>query len=199
MPINGIAITSVAIGSLLIWSGVKGWNLLNTAGELITGKVPSGSNVNQLSYAELNLSAVTLGGTPATGSAIADDALKYTGHAYSFGGAPGKNGQNPWDCSSFVNWVIGHDFKHAIPGYGSGQYDGSVHGPPTGSWAIWPGLQHITASQVQAGDLIVWAGHMGIATSNTEMISALNSKLGTIVSSIAGFGNGPLLAYGRLK
>jgi cell wall-associated NlpC family hydrolase len=128
---------------------------------------------------------------------MADKALTYKGHAYAYGGAPGKNGTDPWDCSSMYNWVIGHDFNHAIPG--ASNYDGSSHGPPTGSWGIWPGLQHIQSNEVQAGDLIVWVGHMGMAISNTQMISALNSNLGTLVTPIAGYGNGPLLCYGRLK
>jgi len=199
MPINGVALTAVASGSILIWSGIKGWNLTQTVGEVITGKVPTGSNVNLLTAPNSGGGGGANSAIGFTNSQVANDALQYAGHAYSFGGAPGKNGTNPWDCSSFVNWVVGHDLHGAIPGYGPGQYDGSVHGPPTGSWAVWPGMAHISASQVQAGDIIVWAGHMGIAVNNQEMISALNSRLGTKVTPIAGNGNGPLLAYGRLK
>ncbi len=195
MPINGIALSSVAAGSLLVWSGLKGWSLLQTFGEVITGKVPSGSDVNTLAAANSNI----IGSSVATSSALANDFMQYQGHAYSYGGAPGKNGTNPWDCSSAINWVVGHDGKRAIPGYGPGQYDGSSHGPPTGSWGIWPGLQHISASQLQAGDLIVWTGHMGMAISNTQMISALDSRDKTKITPIAGYGNGPLLCYGRLK
>lgn len=196
MPINGIALGSVACGSILLWSGIKGWNVTKTVGEILTGQVPSGSDVNVLTAAT---SGGISGGSIATSSAIANDAQKYIGHAYTFGGAPGKDGQSNWDCSSFCNWVIGHDAGRAIPGYGPGQYDGSVHGPPTGSWGIWPGLAHIQLNQLAAGDLIVWAGHMGIAVSNTNMISALNSREGTKVTPIAGYGNGPILCYGRLK
>lgn len=196
MPINGVALSSVAIGSVLIWSGIKGWNLTQTFGEVITGKVPSGTEVYPLTSASDGTSGSSSSGS-ATG--IAADATAHIGHAYSYGGAPGKDGKSPWDCSSMVNWIVGHDAGKAIPGYGPGKYDGSVHGPPTGSWGIWPGLQHISASQLQANDIIVWAGHMGIAVSNTEMVSALNGTLGTLRTKIAGYGNGPLLCYGRLK
>lgn len=197
MPINGVALSSVSIGSLLIWSGIKGWNLTATAGQLLTGKVPSGTNANPLTAPGSvgGSGALALG---ATSSALANDFQKYIGHKYVYGGAPGNNGQNGWDCSSAINWVVGHDAGRAIPGYAAGKYDGSAHGPPTGLWGVWPGLQHISASQVQAGDIIVWTGHMGMAVSNTSMISALNSQAGTVVTPIQGYGNGPLLCYGRL-
>src|SRR5260370_16095299 len=193
MPINGIALTSIATGSLLIWSGIKGWSLLATAGQVISGKAPSGTDVNPLSVpgGSNNLQGFTV-------SNLANDALTYQGHVYKYGGAPGKDGKSPWDCSSFINWVVGHDGHRAIPGINAGQYDGSSHGPPTGAWGVWPGLQHIKQSDLQPGDLIVWTGHMGMAVSSTMMVSALNSQKGTLQTPIAGYGNGPLLAYGRL-
>lgn len=192
MPVNGVALSSVAIGSVLLWSGIKGWNLSKTIGEIISGKPPAGSNENLLT-APNGSSANAVG---FTASGVANDALQYQGHSYSYGGAPGKNGQNPWDCSSFVNWVVGHDSKKAIPGYGAGQYDGSVHGPPTGSWLAW--VTHISQSNAQAGDLVIGATHMGIVIGPNQMISALNSHLGTKITPIAGYFTGPIV-YGRLK
>jgi cell wall-associated NlpC family hydrolase len=195
VPINGVALSSVAIGSVLVWSGVKGWNLSRTMGEIITGKAPTGSEVNVLAAPDNSA-----GGSSATGftaNGIANDFLQYQGHAYSYGGAPGKNGTNPWDCSSSVNWVVGHDSGRAIPGYGPGQYDGTVHGPPTGSWMAWPGMTHISASEAQAGDIVVSVTHMGIVLGPNQMISALNSNLKTRITPIAGYISGEI--YGRLK
>lgn len=189
--INGIAVTSIGIGSLLVWSGIKGWSLLATVGDVIGGKKPNGTEQYTLASKSSNAS----GGSPI---GVVNTALSYVGHGYTYGGAPGKDGKGNWDCSSFINWVVGHDQKMAIPGYGAGQYDGSVHGPPTGAWGIWPGLKHIQRNQVQAGDLIVWTGHMGMAVDNMHMVSALNSKDGTLETPIAGNGNGPILCYGRL-
>jgi hypothetical protein len=201
----------------LIWSSIKGWSILGTIGDIIAGKKPSQqfqyplTNPNDPTLL-LGLAGVASGnagpllGGKGSGTAaipggiagIASDALRYKGHAYRFGGAPGTNGSNPWDCSSFVNWVVGHDEKMAIPGYGPGKYNGSVHGPPTGSWAAWPGLKRISRSQVGPGDIIVWLDHMGIAISNTEMISAQNPANATRIGPIDGGGNGPLLKMGRL-
>jgi hypothetical protein len=193
--LNGVALSSIAAGSLLMWSGVKGWSLLATLGEVISGKKPSEPE-------SVILTSGTSGSSGSAGIAaggLAGLAVQYIGHAYLFGGAPGKDGTRPWDCSSFVNWLVSVKMGKAIPGYSAGKYDGSVHGPPTGSWGMWPGLQHISASQLQAGDLIVWTGHMGIAVSNTTMVSALDSRDGTKETPIKGFGNGPLMCYGRLS
>ena len=120
----------------------------------------------------------------ASGNSIASIAAGYKGHCYSYGGAPGTSGKNCWDCSSFCNWVIGHDAGQSIPGYGPGKYTGAVHGPPTGSWLAFG--QSVSKNNMQAGDVIVWLTHMGIYLGGGQMISALNSKLGTQVTSIAG-------------
>ena len=189
MPINGVALSSVSIGGILLWSGIKGWNVTRTVGQIISGQAPKGADENVLTAPD------SANATGFTSSGIANYALQFQGHAYSFGGAPGKNGQNPWDCSSFANWVYSKT-GHAIPGYSSGQYDGSVHGPPTGAWLAW--MKHITANQAQAGDVVVSATHMGIVLGPNQMVSALNSKLGTKITPINGYFSGPIF-YGRAK
>lgn len=197
MTINGRAAVAIAAGTLFVWSGVKGWSILGTAGDLLTGKKPEGVDL----YPLLNTDAPPAGSTGAvagnTPSAIANTALQYRGHAYRFGGAPGADGSQPWDCSSFCNFVIGVKLGGAIPGYGAGKYTGSSHGPATGNWVIWNGLRTIQASEVQAGDIIIWGGHMGIAVSNTQLVSALNPNEGTRVTNIQGTAPGPILRYGR--
>jgi cell wall-associated NlpC family hydrolase len=52
-------------------------------------------------------------------------------------------------------------------------------------------------ANAQAGDVVVWANHMGIAIGGGQMVSALNPSLKTRVTPIQGYGNGPLLAVGR--
>jgi cell wall-associated NlpC family hydrolase len=120
--------------------------------------------------------------------------MKYVGHPYTYGGAPGTDGANGWDCSSFVNWVLGHDLQMTLPGSTRPGYTGTSHGPVVLQYATWSKATTIPASEVEAGDLCVWVGagaggHIGIAQSPTTMISALNPALGTIVTPIAG--NGP--------
>ena len=195
MAYNGRALTAIGIGSLLVWSGVKGWSVLATIGDAISGTKPKQSVAYPLQ---------TIGGQSAvTGDApdgIAGIAMQYVGHAYRFGGAPGTDGSKPWDCSSFVNYVVGVKAQMAIPGNGPGKYTGTTHGPPTGVWAAWTGMGTVKRSQVQAGDILLWLGHMGIATGHDTMISALNPKIGTKTQQIdSGVGRGPLMRIGRLR
>lgn len=131
---------------------------------------------------------------------IAQDAMKYAGHGYTFGGVP-ANGQ--WDCSSFVNMVVGMDLGMAIPGINAGQYKGTTHGPVVMDWATWTGAT--TVSSPQTDDLCIWPGfgalgHIGIATDSQHMISALDPQYGTTQTPISG--NGPAgvpVIYRRLN
>jgi len=207
MPVNGRALTATSIGLLFIWSGVKGWSVLGTIGDAITGKKPEqpvaypleisyGEAVGTAARTGLEAGAAELSGRNAD---IASVALQYVGHAYRFGGAPGPDGSKPWDCSSFVNYVVGVKLRRAIPGNAPGKYTGNTHGPPTGVWAAWSGMRTVQRSQVQAGDILLWVGHMGIATGPNSMISALNPNKGTRTQTInSGVGRGPLVRIGRL-
>lgn len=196
MAYNGRALSATGIGILFIWSGIKGWSVLATIGDLITGHKPAEAVAYPLTIA--GSSAANALGQVADGTAAAI-ATQYVGHAYHFGGAPGKSGQNPWDCSSFVNFVVGIKMGRAIPGFGPGKYNGSVHGPPTGVWAAWNGMDYIKRADVRAGDILVWGAHMGIATSNTQYVSAHSPKIGTTVTAIPARGLGPLVRIGRLR
>lgn len=195
--INGKAFVAVAAGILFVWSGIKGWSILGVLGDVITGTKPSGSGPT---YPIGSTETGGSGGNPGAASgSIAATALEYDGHAYHFGGAPGTDGKSPWDCSSMVNYVVGVRHGLAIPGNGPGKYTGSSHGPPTGTWGVWPGLSRVSRAEVQAGDIIVWVGHMGIAISNSDYMSALNPRTTTKVRPIDGGHSGPLMIYGRLK
>ena len=112
----------------------------------------------------------------ATGSAIADDALKYKGAGYVWGGNASKVGD--WDCSSFVSYVLGHDLGKPLPGghWGDPGFPPGSHGPTTIQYMVYG--SSISRDQVAAGDLIVWNTHIGIAISNTEMVSAQDPQLG---------------------
>lgn len=205
MPkINGIALAAAGTGAIFLWSGIKGGGVLANLQDLIKGEPPKSTGANPIDTGpgSVVVPDAPLGGT-ATGQQIATDALAYQGHCYSFGGAPGTNGRGCWDCSSFVNWVVGHDLRLAIPGYGPGKYDGSVHGPTTLSWLAWigTGVTHIPLKDAGAGDIACWQTHMGIMTGPDSMISAQTPSSGTQVATgnIAGFMPGEVLFVLRLK
>ena len=183
--VQGIAVAATLAGGVLVWSGIRGWSVTGTLRDLITGVDPTGQGqADPISGTAAGGDGG--GGGVTSGSAIATQALTYVGHPYLYGGAPGADGKHPWDCSSFINWVIGHDIGLAIPGYKPGKYDGTAHGPPTGSWLIWSGCRTVKRADIQAGDLIVWPTHIGIATSPTEMVSALSHAAGTVTSTFHG-------------
>jgi len=175
------------IGALLLWSGVSGKKWSVVARDLIAGKDPSTAPGNPIAGtpASALASATSVPGN-ATGSSIADDAMQYVGHSYSYGGAPGASGTNPWDCSSFVNWVLGHDLGMTLPGASKAGYNGASHGPNTISYLSWSGAETVghSGASAQAGDLCVWQTHMGIATGRNQMISAHDKVERTTVTSI---------------
>lgn len=122
---------------------------------------------------------------------IVSAALRYNGAGYQFGGSP-ASGIGHWDCSSFVNWVVGNDCRMGIPGYPAGAYHGQTHGPVVVDWTAWSGASKISGAP-SPGDIAIWPGigalgHMGIVTGPNQMISALNSRLGTKVTPISGYG-----------
>lgn len=192
-------------GAYLLWFGTKYWRGQGPAvwpsypiksvlqGHGLPPPQPAPSSADQVTAYESTLgaqiaaqeSAVTTspGGGTTTGAAIVQDAMRYVGNPYKWGGA------NPsgWDCSGFCNWVIGHDLSLSIPGLPRGtQFDGQNHGPDVAQWLAWSGVAHV-AGPPEPGDLVCWGPnfHMGIATSATDMISALNPRQGTAITPIA--------------
>ena len=181
MAIPGLPVAFIAGGALLAWSGIYNQTLTSALGSLLKGNAPTPGP-------QVQISVPTSGSVTTTNSAVANDALKYVGNKYVWGGAPGTTVgvDGGTDCSGFVNMVVGRDLKQAIPGYGAGAFNGSAHGPSTVSWLAWGGVSGIQQSELQAGDLVVWETHMGIALGNGQMISALDTNDGVKVTTIAG-------------
>lgn len=195
-----MAVAATAGGAVLIWSGIKGHKVTDTLRSVVSGQRPAGTTdlpITDTGVLVASAGAAGQGGAAgATGSAIADDALRYAGKGYVWGGAPAKGAGN-WDCSSFANWVIGHDLGQPIPGYRAGAYDGRVHGPTTVQWLIYGTAVKGGAAAAQPGDLCVWQTHMGIATGGGSMISALNPRLGTRQTTIAAGAPGAEMLFVR--
>lgn len=138
-----------------------------------------------------------------SGNQIAADALRYRGAGYVFGGNASRPGL--WDCSSFVSYVLGHDLKLALPGgrWGSPGEPPGTHGPTVDSYAGWKGAVTVHAPGAR-GDLVCFVGagangHMGIVLGPDQMVSALDSASGTLVTPITGYGPpGAPIVYRRV-
>jgi cell wall-associated NlpC family hydrolase len=185
MSMKPASIAYVTVGGLLVFSGIKGSTISDTIKAVLQGNLTV-ENTEPLSNA--NATVVTAGAIQGsvTGSAIATDALQYQGHAYLYGGAPGPTGMNPWDCSSFVSYILGHDMHLSIPGglWATITANGSQHGPTTTDYLAWSQASTIPLASAQAGDLAVWSTHIGICLNSSQMISALNPNLTTAVTGI---------------
>ena len=137
-----------------------------------------------------------------TGDQIASDALRWRGQGYVFGGDASRPGL--WDCSSFVSWVLGHDLKLPLPGgkWGAPGFPPNSHGPVVTSYADWKGA--ITVQSPARGDLVCFVGtgaegHIGIVLGPDQMMSALDSSQGTLITPITGYGPpGAPIVYRRV-
>lgn len=128
-----------------------------------------------------------------SGPAIAAAALRYNGQGYVYGGTGARPGD--WDCSSFFSFVVGHDLGMTLPGGTWAQVtaNGTVHGPVVLTYSTWGGAVNVPAASMAPGDMVCWpglgtGGHMGIVTGYNQMISALDSTQGTLVTPIDGYG-----------
>lgn len=192
--LSGLALAELAAGGILVYTGIYALPVGYTLRSLLTGKLPktSPTGANLLSSVETSDLSATGGttssftGSPASNSTLANYASTFVGHRYIYGGASNPN--TGWDCSSFVSYCLGH-FNIAIPGgsWASVTNNGKSHGPTVASYVLWGGASTISKSQVIAGDLILYPPdtHMGIATSNTEFVSAEDPADGTGIAPMS--------------
>jgi len=194
-----IPVLMILIGGYVAWFGVhyfradQKWptdpikSVLTTGQPTLVSYAEKNDQDAQLSayVSQYSGAAAGAGAAAAAGAnSIATDAQQYVGTGYVWGGNASKVGD--WDCSSFVSYVLGHDLGMALPGgrWGDPGFPPNAHGPTTGSYALYG--TPINAADVQAGDLVVWSSHMGIATDGQHVVSARDEKEGVGVDTIAG-------------
>lgn len=193
MPIPGIAVASTATGLIFLWSAIKGASLSATLRDLISGKQPTGTNVNPVTVAAPGtLGAAAgiaaggaappgfsasqlgaLGGAPgAKAQAILTRAAAHKGQPYCFGGGHSGNpcAASCTDCSGYVSCVLNEV--------------GAMHGSmATGGLA---GIgKSVPYSARLPGDIIVWnggsgGGHCGIIIDGSTMWNNPCTKCGGV-------------------
>lgn len=106
----------------------------------------------------------------AKGKAIVEYAKKFVGQRYVWGGT--WNGELPYtgtDCSGFVQGVFKH---HGI----------NLTRTTYTQWADKKTYTLVNENNIQAGDLVMYDGHVGILTGNgNEIVHAKGSKYGVVV------------------
>ena len=112
------------------------------------------------------------GTSTVTGTAIVNYAKSFVGKKYVWGGT--WNGELPYtgtDCSGFVQGV----FKH---------FGIKLTRTTTTQWADKSSYTLVSTSDIRAGDLVMYDGHVGILTGNgTEIVHAKGSKYGIVIDS----------------
>lgn len=200
MAVNGTAIAALGAGAILLMSSLHGWKISGTIQDLLTGVNPNTqANANPIDAGMTYEAAMNAGeGAAGNASNVVNYALQYRGGKYGWGqsGPPGT----PVDCSGLVNYAVGKQFGLPIPGYANGNYSG--HGPVTQQWYVWNGAATVPSNQMQAGDLVCFLTHMGIAINGVSMISALDTAQGVQVTSVAAgtpAGEGALMKIRRMN
>lgn len=183
MALSGVAAGTLAVGGLLVWSGLKGSSVLGALQDVIGGKQPSGSNAYPI-----DITAATGAGTTssqsligtASGNQIVAIAASYKGKCYSMGGGHGAPcAGNCWDCSGYVSCVLNK----------AGVMKGTM---ATGGLAGW-GVG-VTYANRQPGDIIVWnggtgGGHTGIIIDGSHMWNNPCTKCGGVQISSYPYGS----------
>jgi len=191
-------VIAIGVGSLFVYSGVRGFSILKSAQNLIQGTTPmAGQQTNLL--AQPGNAADPYGGgqlgKPGPTGSLAGIAESFIGKlTYHFGGPPPMG---TVDCSSFASKCLA---LAGISNPGGSPYDPRSHGPTTLSYLSWNGAKTIghDASVAQAGDLCVWQTHMGIAMGDGTMVSARDPAEGVGRDQIAGDMPGEFLFVRRV-
>lgn len=108
--------------------------------------------------------AKSTGGTK-SGRAIADYGLQFVGNPYVYGGTSLTNGA---DCSGFTQSVY-KNFGISLPRSSSSQ----------ASWGT-----AVDYSDIQPGDLVCYAGHVGISIGGGQIVHASSAKTGIKTSPV---------------
>jgi len=154
--VSGVAVGLVAGGAYLVYAGITDTPLLTGLRSLLKGQaLPAPST--QPGVTGQTITSATTQASFGRGAELAAAARKYLGRPYRTGGTFAGSGGG--DCSGLVYRAM-HDLGYGIPRLVSFQY-------PTVRWA-----HNIGRADIRTGDLCVYAGHIGIAVSNTQMVEA---------------------------
>jgi cell wall-associated NlpC family hydrolase len=191
--ISGVALGMATAGGILMYFAINNIPMLDGLRSLVKGKIPTGATTGAskgvaaalagiASKAQSTADAASSAGSPTsqfastTGQKIADDARKYLGVPYVWGGASPSG----FDCSGLVTWVLHHDLGINLP---------DNNHTVTGQFLVWGGAKDVPRSTASAGDLCCSMEHIGIAVDSSNMIHAPDFgevvKIGPIQAGMA--------------
>lgn len=123
-------------------------------------------------YSTDNSNNVTAGEGSVKGQEIVNYALQFVGKQYKYGGQwNGELPYTPTDCSGFVQGV----YKH---------FGISLERSTSQQWADKGSYTIVSPDNIQAGDLVMYDGHVGILTGNgNQLVHAATTKQGIKLSN----------------
>jgi cell wall-associated NlpC family hydrolase len=174
--IPGLGVLLAAGGAFFMFVGIRNVGVTDGLRELLRGNVPAGrpsSPADVPDYLSPIIAGAAVGGAGSGGGSglgarIAATAKKYLGVPYRWGG----NTTAGWDCSGQVTYVLREVGVTNLPGAR----------PTSATYMFWDGARTVARSDVQAGDLLCWIGHIAIAVSPTEMAEAPTFGIDTKLS-----------------
>lgn len=131
-----------------------------------SGSLPSSSSDSSSgsSSSKSYASASSYSGSGSKGQQIANYACQFIGNPYVPGGTSLTNGA---DCSGFV-WRVYKDFGYSVP-----RTSYSLRSVGTG----------VSYSEAQPGDIVCYAGHVGIYIGNGQIVHASTQKTGIKITN----------------
>lgn len=123
------------------------------------------------------------------GKKVVEYAKKFIGKRYKYGGQwNGSPNYTPTDCSGFVKGVYAH-FGYNIPRVASASLYNSSSA-----------LKKVSRSNLQAGDLVLYSGHVAMLTGNgNQIIHASNARDGIKYTSTYNYRGSDIIAFYRVK
>lgn len=180
--ISGLAVTLAAAGGYLVYAGIRNVPLIEGLRDLAGGRLPPGRPpaptrvVFGQAAAQAGAAAAAAAGSSGFGSRIEAAGRQYLGRVpYLWGGHTPAG----WDCSGFVTWVLHHDLGIDLTRWKAfGRRLSNTH-TVSAAWMVTDAATTVPRDQTTSGDLLCWAGHIGIAVDHELMINAAGVGKGT--------------------
>lgn len=174
MPGNGIspsAVAMAALGGVLAYAGFRGVNPLQALRDVATGHPPAVAS-NPVTASTSTSAPATAGG--ANGVALLAEMQRIgTGRSYS---QLRRTGPNSYDCSGLV-WRAGNNlgiWPKGTTAFSTATFRLHIH--EFGLTDVGNGNHKVVRGDMpRAGDILLWLGHMGVATDGANFFSALSA------------------------